>query len=87
MNILLNCPGLEIGAILQVAKNIISLIQIIVPIVLIASLVIKFIHLAQKPDDKKLPKQIQNSLLAAAIVFLIPFLVGVAINIYRFKFL
>ncbi len=72
-----SCSDPGLARILLTVKNILTLIQIIVPIVLI---VIGSIHLFQlmvNPDDKKRPKKIINSFIAAAIIFFIPMLVNV----------
>lgn len=63
-------PALSFG--LKAAKNILSLIQIIAPLLLMISIVMKFINLAQNPEDKKIPKQIVNAAMAAVLIFMIP---------------
>ncbi len=62
-------------------KRIMTLIQIIAPILAIISLTFLVFQMMQKPDDKKIPKKIWNSVLALFIVFIIPTIAKVFINI------
>ena len=75
-----NCkdPGLE-GTLVAV-KNIITLIQIIAPILLIIMASIHFFNLMKNPDNKKLLPKIKNSFIAAAVIFFIPMLLNVVMN-------
>lgn len=66
---------------LVIFKRIMTLIQIIAPILAIISLTILFIKMMQNPDDKKIPKKIKNSIIALFVVFMIPTIAKVVINI------
>ncbi len=78
MNILeISCDNGALGPILMVVKNILGLIQIVVPILLIVMLIIRIIGLVHNPDDKKGLKRILNMFIAAIIVFFIPMIVNV----------
>lgn len=79
-NITSCCTSSEISYIMVALRRVYTLIQIIVPILLMISLVIKFIHLAHNPEDKKTPKQIVNAALAAVIVFFLPTIVSALLN-------
>ena len=76
----INCATPALGAALSAFKRIISLIQIIVPIMLMVALVIHIINLVKKPDDDKVKKKAINSFIAAFIVFFIPMLIDVVMN-------
>ena len=75
------CQSSIMSNFIAIAKGIIYLICIIVPILLILSLTIKLVQLVNNPDEKKVPKNILNSLLAAIIIFFIPIIINVVINI------
>ena len=74
------CSSSAMGMVVTVVHNIIKMIQIIAPILLIISLVIKFVRLMSNPDNKKLLKSILNSFIAAAVIFFIPMFVDVVMN-------
>ena len=67
-------PGL--GQILYVVKNVMALIQIIVPIILIVVSGINLTKLVINPEEKKGLKKVINSLIAAVVVFMIPVIVN-----------
>ena len=75
------CQSSIMSNFIAIAKGIIYLICIIVPILLILSLTIKLVQLVNNPDEKKVPKNILNSLLAAIIIIFIPIIINVVINI------
>ena len=65
----------------SVTNNIMSLIQIIVPIILLVMLSIDLMYLMMNPDDKKKLKSIRNKFIATIVVFMIPIFVNVVTNI------
>lgn len=76
-----SCSDPALGAFLAIVKNILSVIQIIGPIVCIVSLTYHIIMLVKSPDDKKAFPKIKNSLLALAVLFLIPFIVNAVMGL------
>lgn len=80
INILSACDDIAFGSIIQVVKNLLNLIQIIGPLLCMISLVMLFINYAQNPEDKKVPAKIKNSILALIILFFIPLIVNVVMN-------
>ena len=72
----MECESAVLGSIMAIAKGIVNLIWIIGPILSIVSLVICIIKLARDPDDKKLPKNISNSVIALIILFFIPTIIN-----------
>ena len=74
------CTDPSMATILSAVKKILTLIQIIVPILLIVSSAIHIFKLVQDPEDKKRKKGILNSLIAAVVVFFIPMLIDVVIS-------
>lgn len=63
-----------------VANNLLKLIQIIVPILLLCMVTYQLVRMMQNPDMKNGIKSVTNKFLAAAIVFFVPMLVDVVLN-------
>lgn len=80
MMYLVSCNSAVLAGFLTIVKNLLSLIQIIGPLLLICSLIYLFIKMMQNPEDKKLPKKIFNSFFALIVVFFVPLLVTVVLN-------
>ncbi|MBR1936661.1 MAG: hypothetical protein IJ842_03095 [Bacilli bacterium] len=78
----IDCQNTTILPFLSIVKNIMLLIQIIVPIILIISGIISFTNMLMNPDEKKELKKIFNKFLAAAIVFIIPLVVNLVIGLF-----
>lgn len=75
------CSNPVLIPILSAVKKGITLIQIIVPIVLIISASISIFQLVTNPEKKGGNKTIVNKFIAAAIVFFVPFLVNMAMGL------
>ncbi len=75
------CTNQSLQGIFSIVKRIMQLIQIIVPILLIIFVSISFIKLVKNPEEKQGTKKIMNQFLAAAIIFFIPLLVDVTMNL------
>ena len=67
-------PGLS--NILVAVKNLLTVIQIIVPIILIIMGSIHLINIARDPENKKGIPKVRNAFIAAAIVFFIPIIIN-----------
>lgn len=82
IQIIATCTG-PVKIITTIVKAIITLLQIIAPILLIISLIKSFTQLVINPDDKKNKggKAIFNAAIATIIVFFIPYLVGLVLNL------
>lgn len=74
------CNDYALSHVLYIFRMIMELIQIIVPILLIVSVIYNLIKLIINPDEKKNKKSILNRFYAAVIIFFIPLLVNVTIN-------
>lgn len=74
------CSSPVLSNILKTIKNGLNVIQIIVPILLMIFATYNLIILIQNPDDKKALPKLRNSFFAAAIVFFIPILLNVVMN-------
>ena len=72
-----DCSDVALQNVLSTIKNILELIQIIAPILLLIMTAIHLTNLMRDPDDKKKLKKVQNSALAAIIIFFIPVIVNV----------
>ena len=75
------CTNQSLQGIFSIVKRIVQLIQIIVPILLIVFASISLVKLVKNPEEKKGTKKIINQFLAAAIIFFIPLLVDVIMNL------
>ena len=71
------CKDYSIIGVLAVTKRMFTLIQIVVPIVLIVAATVQFIQLTINPELKDGFRRILNKLMAAIIVFMLPTLVDV----------
>ncbi len=78
--IMMNCNDPGMASILVIVKNILNVIWIVGPIISMIALIIGITKLINTPDDKKVPKQIFNSLIALVVLFLIPAMVNVVMN-------
>ncbi len=65
---------------LLVTQRILTLIQIIAPILAMISLTYLIFRLVQNPEDKKIPNKIRNCIIALFVVFMIPTIAKVVIN-------
>ena len=76
-----NCNDTTLSVILSIVKNIVTLIQIFVPILLIVFAIISFIKLVKNKERKNSAKKIINQFLAAVIIFFIPMVVDVIMGL------
>lgn len=72
----MECYSSVLNNLFALFKGILSLIQIIGPIVCLVSLISKFGSLVVNPEDEKMPKQIINSFKVLIALFLIPLIVN-----------
>ena len=77
---IVECSSSSLNTIFYITKMILSLIQIVGPLLLIISAIIKFTKLTINPEEKNGIKKIVNSFLAAAILFFIPLFINVVMN-------
>ena len=66
------CSEYEISSFIIIIKQAIDVLQILVPITLIAMAMFQMSKMMMFPDDKKLLKSLINKFIAAVIVFLLP---------------
>ena len=74
------CSEPVLASFFTIANSLLGLIQIIVPIVLLCMCTYQLIRLMQNPEMKNGIKSVTNKFLAAAIVFFVPLLVDVVLN-------
>lgn len=77
-------PGL--AAILTIVKKALDLIQIIGPIIALISLSLILIKLIASPDNKKLKNAFRNWLIAFLMLFFIPTIINVTMNLFDDNF-
>ncbi len=75
------CDSKFLSGIFSIVKRIMLLIQIIVPILLIIFASVSFMNLVKNPEKKNGTKKIIHQFIAAVIVFFIPMLVNVVMNL------
>lgn len=85
---ILNCSSLAgccsdpgLSRFLSIIQTFFVIIQVIVPIILIVMGTIQLIKMVSNPDDKKGVKSLYNKFIAAIVVFLLPSLVNLSLNI------
>ena len=81
INSVSDCATPALGNILLALRTILTIIQIIGPILLIISLLINFTKGTMNPDDKKLNKKIINSIIAVVLLFSIPLFINVVMGV------
>ena len=72
----MDCYNKILSIVFYYAKNILLLLNIIVPIILIISLVFNLFLLVKDPEDKKLKKKVKNSFLSVLYFFFIPLFIN-----------
>lgn len=77
------CSDYGLATYLHIIKEALGIIHLVVPIILIIMLGIDFAKMVINPDDpqKKKSKSIKNKLMAAVIIFFIPFIVGLLLSL------
>lgn len=75
------CTDYGLLTILDILRQILDLIQLVVPIILMVGLAIQFTQLLINPDDNKKKKSLLNKFFAALLCFFVPFLVNLAISL------
>lgn len=75
------CSDYGIAMFLYIMRNALTLIQIVVPILLLVMATIQMIKMMISPDDKKQSKSLLNKFIAAIFVFFTPFIINLALSI------
>lgn len=81
INILMSCSSPALWSTLNILQKTFTLIQIVAPILLIVSLIMTMVKIVNNPEDKKLVPKIKNAFLATVIIFFIPVIVNVVMNV------
>jgi hypothetical protein len=81
LDVLETCNNPSLSAFLYVTKNVLLLIEIIVPAALLIGGTVEFVRLSINPEDKKGFRKILNKVIAALIVFMIPVLINAVMGI------
>ena len=75
------CSSPALSSFLKTAKNALEFIQIMGPILLIISLVVSIVKLINNPEDKKLVKNIKNSIIATLLLFFMPIFINATMGV------
>lgn len=81
-----SCADPDLSRILGIVQKIISLIQMIAPILLIFVAAHHLVQLVLNPDDKKKWPKLRNSFIAAMVIFFIPMIVDVLMGMLGTNF-
>ena len=81
LDVMETCNSSALSIVLPIVKNILLLIQIIVPILLIIFSIVQLSQGVMNPDIKDQNKKIFNKFLAAAIVFMVPVLLNAVMGL------
>lgn len=76
-----SCNNSMLFTFLGVVKALLNILHIIVPLLLILSLTFTITKLVQDPDEKKAPKKIVNSVIATVVIFFLPTIINVVIDL------
>ena len=80
------CSDFALANFLDIARRIVELIQLIVPIILIVFITMQLVQLVMDPDQKEGIKKLTNKCIAAVAVFFIPILFDAALGIFPADF-
>ena len=75
------CDNVALLGVLVLVKRLLSIIQLIVPLLLIVWAAVGFVDMVRNPEQKNGVKKITNKFLAAAIVFFIPVIMNAFMGI------
>ena len=75
-----NCNDIGLKNILVIVKNVLNIIHIIGPIICIIALIIAIVKITNNPDDKKLFKNIRNIIISLFVLFFIPMMINVVMD-------
>lgn len=85
-SIVKTCSEPALGKLLSIIKTVFNLIQLIGPLLAIISLIIILIKLMASPDNKKLKSAFKNWLIALLMLFFIPIIVNVTMQLFDDQF-
>ncbi len=81
-----SCTDQGLANIIGVFANIFNIVCIVVPIILMIALVVNLVKMMTNPDDKKQLNKIFISVIAAVVVFFIPTMINVVMNMMGEKY-
>ncbi len=74
------CSDFGLAATLNIVRNILTMIQIVVPIILIVMSTVSLTKMVINPEEKNGMKKIYNQYLAAVFVFMLPVIINAMLN-------
>ena len=75
------CADYGLANILIIVQRIMTIFQIIVPIIAIVALIKIFIKLVANPEEKKLKNSIRNWTIALVVFFFLPLIIQLTVNL------
>lgn len=79
--LILSCSNTSIAFFITIAIRMLSIIQIIIPILLILMIMINFFQLVNNPEMKNGYKMIINKLIATVVIFMIPIILDAVLGL------
>ena len=83
---MLLCGDYKLALLLSLFHNFLNLIQIVVPIILLVMVIFDLTKLVMNPEDKKKLNVIKNKCIAVVIIFFLPLIVSVFMNLLDEKY-
>jgi len=82
-----NCSDYGIALYIHIIRQVLDIVHIVVPIVLMVMVAINLIQLMMDPDDQKKIKmsRFKNKIIAAVIVFFIPYIMNLTVEIISYS--
>lgn len=71
------CSEAGVANIFYITKILFTILQVVVPIILIVSATFSLLSMMSSPDNPKAKKSLINKIIAAVVVFLIPFVIEI----------
>ena len=75
------CNDYGLVTIIDITRKVFSLIQLVVPILLIVMLTVQLVKMVVNPEDKKSTKSIVNKVIATFVCFLLPVIADVLVGL------
>ena len=80
------CNDYGLAVLLNVIKRFLNIIQIVGPVLAVISLVVIFVKMISNPEEKKMKNAIKNCLIALVMLFVIPMIVNLVMQLFDDKF-
>ena len=80
------CSNLSVLRIIYLLKTLLNILRFVVPAILIVMIIMDVVKNVINPDEKEGVKKIKNRIIAAIIVFFIPTIINLVVNLINYIF-